>query len=93
LEESKNSENEPMAPNLPMPQLQNRNLLILPQSRSPEYILNAASAFLKYEGKIDVKEEHMDHRRASHFVPKNNNTQGVSNAHGTSTEAHSAKHF
>lgn len=77
-----------------MAPLQNRNLLELPKSRSPKCILNAASAFLKYEGKIDVKEEHMDHRIASHFVPKNNNnTQGVSNVNGTSTEAHCANHF
>ena len=55
-----------------MAALHNRHLLKLPQSRSPEYKLNAASAFLKYEGKIDVREEHMDHRVASHFVPKNN---------------------
>jgi hypothetical protein len=72
-----------------MAPLQNRDLLKLPQSRSPEYKLNAASAFLKYEEKIEVKEEHMDHRVASHFVPKND-SQGVSNVHGTSTEAHSA---
>jgi hypothetical protein len=72
-----------------MAALQYRQLLKLPQSRSPEYKLNASSAFLKYEGKIDVREEHMDHRVASHFVPKNN-TQGVSNVHGNSTEAHSA---
>ena len=75
-----------------MAQLEVRNLSILPQSRSPEYLLNAASALLKYERKIDVKEVHMDHRIASHFVPKNNNNnQGVSNVHGTSTQAQSAK--